>query len=45
MEEGWNIKLVMQPVQSPDLNINDLGSFASLKSRVWEECYSTIDEL
>ncbi|CAM9203853.1 unnamed protein product [Choristocarpus tenellus] len=34
MEERWNIKLVMQLVQSLDLNINDWG-FTSLKSRAW----------
>ena len=43
--EGWNIKLITQPAQSPDLNINDLGFFSSLKSRVWQESFSTCDEL
>lgn len=33
-EEGWNIKLMMQLAQSPDLNMNDLEFFASLNSRV-----------
>ena len=32
--DGWNIKLVTQPPQSPDLNINDLSFFRSLKMRV-----------
>ncbi|CAM9485143.1 unnamed protein product, partial [Choristocarpus tenellus] len=41
MEEGWNIKLVTQPAQSPDPSINDLDFFASLKSRR----YGTVDEL
>lgn len=31
---GWLVELVTQPAQSPDLNINDLGFFSSLKSRV-----------
>ena len=31
---GWNIKMVQQPAQSPDLNINDLSFFHSLKARV-----------
>jgi hypothetical protein len=34
VERGWNIAVVTQPAQSPDLNINDLGFFRSLKSRV-----------
>ena len=29
----------------PDLNVNDLGFFASLKSRVWGMNASSIDEL
>ena len=33
------------PAQSPDLNINDLGFFASLNSRVWKERFGTIDDL
>ena len=42
---GWNIKLVTQPAQSPDLNINDLGFFSSLKSRVWRGRFGTVEEL
>ena len=34
-----------QSAQSVDLNINDLGFFASLKSRVWKERFGTIDDL
>ena len=34
LEGGWNIKFHTQPSQSPDLNINDLGFFASIKARV-----------
>jgi len=30
---GWNISLVTQPAQSPDLNILDLSFFHALKSR------------
>ncbi|CAM9741400.1 unnamed protein product, partial [Sphacelaria rigidula] len=37
--------LVTQPAQSPDLNVNDLCFFASLKSRVWGMTASSIDEL
>ena len=45
MGHGWLVELVTQPAQSPDLNINDLGFFASLKSRVWGMNASTVDEL
>lgn len=38
-------ELVTQPAQSPDLNTNDLGFFASLNSRVWRERYRTLDAL
>ena len=34
-----------QPAQSPHFNINDLGFFASLKSRVRGMNASTVDEL
>ena len=39
------VELVTQPAQSPHLNVNDLGFFASLKSRVWGMNASSIDEL
>ena len=45
MGRGWMVELVTQPAQSPDLNVNVLGFFASLKSRVWEMNASSIDEL
>ncbi|CAM9362117.1 unnamed protein product, partial [Laminaria digitata] len=45
MGRGWLVELVTQPSQSPDLNINDLGFFASLKSRVWGMNASTVKEL
>ena len=45
MGHGWLVELVTQPAQSPDLNSNDLGFFASLKSRVWGMNASTVDEL
>lgn len=32
--DGWNFKVITQPAQSPDLNINDLAFFRSLKCRV-----------
>ena len=33
-KDSWNITVVTQPAQSPDLNVNDLGFFRSLKCRV-----------
>ncbi|CAM9147052.1 unnamed protein product, partial [Laminaria digitata] len=36
--------LCEQPAQSSDLNINDLGFFASLKSRAWGMNAGTVDE-
>jgi hypothetical protein len=32
--DGWNIRFVSQPAQSPDLDILDLGFFNSLKKSV-----------
>ena len=31
-ENRWTVKIYTQPPSSPDLNVNDLGFFASLKS-------------
>jgi hypothetical protein len=39
----WSINLITQPAQSPDLNINDLGFFRSLKTRVLQMRFSTIE--
>ena len=33
-KDGWNITVITQPAQSPDLNINDLAFFRSLKCHV-----------
>ena len=33
-KDGWNIEVLTQPAQSPDLNVNDLGFYCSLKCRV-----------
>ncbi|CAN0487236.1 unnamed protein product, partial [Scytosiphon promiscuus] len=35
MGQCWLVELRMRPSQSPDLNVNDLGFFAALKSRLW----------
>lgn len=39
------VELVTQPAQSPRLSVNDVGFFASRKSRVWAMNASLIDEL
>ena len=41
-----NLQWVTQPAQPPeDLNINDLGGFASLKIRVGREGFGKIEEM
>lgn len=42
---GWNIKIKHQPPNSPDLNILDLGFFASIQSLQQRQVMRTIDEL
>ena len=44
-EGHWSINLIMQPAQSPDLNINDLGFFRSLKTRVLETKFDTVEKM
>ncbi|DAZ96391.1 TPA: hypothetical protein N0F65_010758 [Lagenidium giganteum] len=44
-EDGWNISLEAQPAQSPDLNILDLGSIASIQSLQSRTTPKTIDGL
>lgn len=44
-EGGWKIKLVTQPAHSPDLNVNYLGFYTLLESRVWTERYESIDDM
>ena len=39
------VELKTQPSQLPDLNVNDLEFFASLKSWVWRADASSVDEL
>ena len=45
MEDGWNVDVVCQPPQSPDLNVLDLGLFASLQSLQYKLHPKTISEL
>ncbi|XP_074288192.1 uncharacterized protein LOC141613358 [Silene latifolia] len=43
--DGFDIHLVFQPPNNPDLNINDLGFFRSLQTLQNDEVASTVDEL
>ncbi|KAK9727222.1 hypothetical protein RND81_05G266600 [Saponaria officinalis] len=43
--DGFNIKLMFQPPNSPDLNINDLGFFRSIQSLQNEEPANNTEEL
>ncbi|XP_074304549.1 uncharacterized protein LOC141639289 [Silene latifolia] len=43
--DGFNIHLIFQPPNSPDLNINDLVFFRSLQTLQNDEVASTVDEL
>ena len=43
--EGWNIVLKCQPPNSPDLNVLDLGYFASIQSIQYQCSPANIDEL
>ena len=43
--KGFQIRVVTQPAQSPDLNINDLCFFRSLKSRIAGRRFSTLVEM
>ncbi|CAN0111437.1 unnamed protein product [Pylaiella littoralis] len=45
MGRGWLVEVVTEPAQSPDFDVNDLGFFASLKSRVWAMNACSVDEL
>ncbi|XP_021761822.1 uncharacterized protein LOC110726660 [Chenopodium quinoa] len=42
---GFNIQLVFQPPQSPDLNVLDLGLFRSIQSLQYQSFPSNLDEL
>jgi hypothetical protein len=44
-QTGMNIQLVNQPANSPDLNVLDLGFFASLQSLTYERVSRNLDEL
>ncbi|ETO99442.1 hypothetical protein F441_23144 [Phytophthora nicotianae CJ01A1] len=43
--DGWDICIEMQPPNSPDTNILDLGYFCSIQALQYEESPNSIDEL
>ena len=43
--DGWDIKLICQPANSPDLNINDLGWFRALQALQHKKNMKNVDEL
>jgi len=43
--DGWNIRLMCQPPNSPDLNVLDLGFFAALQALFEKSSPSTIQDI
>ena len=44
-EDGFYIRLMCQPPNSPDLNVLDLGLFRALQSLRYKQAVKTIDDL
>ncbi|XP_057440743.1 uncharacterized protein LOC130732769 [Lotus japonicus] len=44
-EDGFDIRLMCQPPNSPDLNVLDLGFFSAIQALQYKEPTRTIDEL
>jgi len=44
-QTGLDIRLINQPGNSPDLNVLDLGFFASLQSKAYEKVSRNLDDL
>ncbi|XP_074305096.1 uncharacterized protein LOC141640033 [Silene latifolia] len=45
MEDGWDIELIYQPPNSPDLNILDLGHFRSIQTIQHEKAPRSVMQL
>ena len=43
--DGWNIRLLCQPPNSPDLNVLDLGYFNALQTMQLKESMKTTEDL
>ncbi|XP_059638664.1 uncharacterized protein LOC132280930 [Cornus florida] len=44
-KDGFNIRLCFQPLNSPDMNVLDLGCFRAIQSLQHQQAPTTIDEL
>jgi hypothetical protein len=44
-QTGLDIRIISQPPNSPDMNVLDLGFFASLQSLTWTRTARNIDEM
>ena len=44
-QDGFDIHLMCQPANSPDLNVLDLGFFSAIQSLQYKESPKTVDEL
>lgn len=44
-QDGFNMKLIQQPPNSPDTNINDLGFFNAIQSLQHQRSCKTVDDL
>ena len=44
-EDGFDIRLMYQPANSPDLNVLDLGFFRAIQSLQYKEAPTIVDEL
>ena len=44
-KEGWDIRMINQPPNSPDFNVLDLGFFNAIQSLQHQEAPTSIDEL
>ena len=44
-KDGFNIRLMCQHANSPDLNVLDLGFFSAIQSLQYKESPTTVDEL
>ncbi|XP_065862399.1 uncharacterized protein [Euphorbia lathyris] len=42
---GFNIRLMCQPANSPDMNVLDLGFFSAIQALQYKESPTTVDEL
>ncbi|KAJ0089003.1 hypothetical protein Patl1_32304 [Pistacia atlantica] len=44
-QDGFDIRLMCQPANSPDLNVLDLGFFSAIQSLQYKDSPKTVDEV